>query len=465
MKAEKTLLPAFLGLLLAATVPYTALTASAQDVPEPAESQSGGTSVAPKRAESDELKLLKLNTLLHQDELRALPEIEQILKNDSSEMLKEKAVFLLAHGKSPQARELLEQIALGRFNPAQPNPAVQAKAASLIRLMGYGTVSTPYPPTLAGSRALTLDVVVTDKSGRPVSGLEAKDFTLLDNKQPQTIFSIQPASGIVARPDPPVELILLIDAVNTDALVIHDELEWLHKYLQGKSGAPLALPTSFAILTDTGIVGQDTPSRDPKALEGYLDRNRIGLRALKNSTGLDGGEEREMTSLKALQYLCEKSSGRPGRKLLIWISPGWSGISDPVWLGSQKEQQKTFDGIVLHTNSLREARLTLDSIDPTTNIPDSYYKRFLKGAIEPKKADYGHLLLQVLATQSGGQVLAGNVELPALIDRCVADASAYYIVTYNRPPAARDDEYHEIEVQVQKPGLKSRTRTGYYAQP
>jgi VWFA-related protein len=186
---------------------------------------------------------------------------------------------------------------------------------------------------------------------------------------------------------------------------------------------------------------------------------------LKNSTGLDGGEEREMTSLKALQYLCEKSSGRPGRKLLIWISPGWSGISDPVWLGSQKEQQKTFDGIVLHTNSLREARLTLDSIDPTTNIPDSYYKRFLKGAIEPKKADYGHLLLQVLATQSGGQVLAGNVELPALIDRCVADASAYYIVTYNRPPAARDDEYHEIEVQVQKPGLKSRTRTGYYAQP
>jgi VWFA-related protein len=342
---------------------------------------------------------------------------------------------------------------------------VQAKAASLIRLMGYGTVSTPYPSTLAGSRALTLDVVVTDKAGQPVSGLEAKDFTLLDNKRPQAIFSVQQASGIVARPDPPVELILLIDAVNTGTLVIKDEMEWLHKYLQSKSGGQLPLPTSFAILTDTGIVAQDNPSRDAKALENYLDNNRVGFRALRNSSGLYGGEEREMTSLKALQYLCEKASGRPGRKLLIWISPGWRGISDPVWLGSQKEQQKTFDGIVIHSNSLREARLTLDTIDPTTNITDSFYKTFLKGATEPKKADYGYLLLQVLATQSGGQVLAGNIELPALIDRCVADAGAYYVVTYNRPPADHDDEFHEIDVQVDKPGLKARTRMGYYAQP
>jgi hypothetical protein len=105
MKAETLLLTASLGLALAAAVPYAALTACAQsasDAVAPAPSATAEEPVAPKPAESDELKLLKLNTLLHQDELAALPEIAQILKGDSSEMLKEKAVFLLAHGNTPR---------------------------------------------------------------------------------------------------------------------------------------------------------------------------------------------------------------------------------------------------------------------------------------------------------------------------------------------------------------------------
>jgi hypothetical protein len=27
------------------------------------------------------------------------------------------------------------------------------------------------------------------------------------------------------------------------------------------------------------------------------------------------------------------------------------------------------------------------------------------------------------------------------------------------------DEYHELEVKVDKPGMKARTNTGYYAEP
>jgi hypothetical protein len=39
--------------------------------------------------------------------------------------------------------------------------------------------------------SLSLDIVVTDKSGNPVSGLLEQDFTLLDDKQPKPILSFR----------------------------------------------------------------------------------------------------------------------------------------------------------------------------------------------------------------------------------------------------------------------------------
>ena len=53
-----------------------------------------------------------------------------------------------------------------------------------------------------------LDVLVTDESGKPVTGLGATDFTLFDNGQTQKILSFQGFDGLSAKSDPPVELIL-----------------------------------------------------------------------------------------------------------------------------------------------------------------------------------------------------------------------------------------------------------------
>ncbi|HEY2548237.1 MAG TPA: hypothetical protein VGI46_19350, partial [Candidatus Acidoferrum sp.] len=52
----------------------------------------------------------------------------------------------------------------------------------------------PQQPSLLlepGTGGITLDVVVTPKSGAPVSGLQQQDFTLLDNKAVETITSFK----------------------------------------------------------------------------------------------------------------------------------------------------------------------------------------------------------------------------------------------------------------------------------
>src|ERR1700733_8713961 len=82
----------------------------------------------PPQAEQDEdLKLLALNSLMQQDESRALPVIQQILNGDKSEKLKSRAMFVLAQDQSPQAQALLGQVARG-----QQNPALQRKAIEML---------------------------------------------------------------------------------------------------------------------------------------------------------------------------------------------------------------------------------------------------------------------------------------------------------------------------------------------
>jgi HEAT repeat protein len=83
----------------------------------------------PPQAEQDEeLKLLALNSLMQQDEARALPIIQQILSSDKSEKLKDRALFVLAQDQSPQAQALLGQVASGERNPALQQRAIQMLA-------------------------------------------------------------------------------------------------------------------------------------------------------------------------------------------------------------------------------------------------------------------------------------------------------------------------------------------------
>jgi hypothetical protein len=89
----------------------------------------------------------------------------------------------------------------------------------------------------------------------------------------------------------------------------------------------------------------------------------------------------------------------------------------------------------------------------------------MKGVESAKQADAGNLSLQVLAEQSGGQAIGPTGDIYAGIARCVADANAYYELSFDSAKADRVDVYHGLQITLDKPGLTARTNTGYYAQP
>jgi len=421
--------------------------------------------VQPNAEPDENLKLLALSAMMQKDESRAVGEIQKILESGSSENLKEKAVFILAQGRSNQAQDLLGQIAKGKINPANPNPVLQAKAARLLRNLGGKPAGSPYPAPGNGNRTMTLDVVVTDKSDAPVSGLQLSDFKLFDNMQPQNLVSVQAASAMSPNADPPVEVFLVYDAINMPFIARANQRQLLVDYFN-QNGKVLDLPTSLLVLTDNGISEQNRPTRDGAALLRVLDASYSGFMQIKRYEGLEGALLREEDSLKALNLFAVQQSKRPGRKLFIWLGEGWGVASKPNSIGGPKRRQSIYDYIATLSTALREARITLYEIIPVSGIGrGDIYMQYVKGVRDINHADLGDLSLPVLATQTGGQVLMGIRDLASLIDRCVTDAKTYYVLTYNPPPAAHPNEYHDIVIKVDRPGLTARTRIGYYSQP
>jgi hypothetical protein len=90
---------------------------------------------------------------------------------------------------------------------------------------------------------------------------------------------------------------------------------------------------------------------------------------------------------------------------------------------------------------------------------------FLKGVPSARKADTGNLALKVLAIQSGGRILGPDNHLAEEIDSCIADANAFYTISFNPSPAEHSDEYHDLKVVVDNPAASVRTNSGYYNQP
>ena len=320
------------------------------------------------------------------------------------------------------------------------------------------------PSVQPGTGRIMLDVVVTPKSGPPVSGLQQQDFKLIDNKAPQTITAFQAVDGRQA----PVRIILLIDAVNTSFQSVAYERDQIYKFLRA-DGGHLAHPTAFAVLTDRGTQIQEGSSSDGNALRGSLDQYTIGLRNIRRSEGFYGAADRFDLSLKGLRELAEHEASRPGRKIILWISPGWPLLSGPGVQLDGKQQQQFFADIVNLSTQLRQARITLYSIDPLgTNdigLRTFYWQEFLKGVSKPSQVQIGDLGLQVLATQSGGMAYNSSNDVATELQKCVADTSAYYEISFDPPQGDQPHEYHQIEVHMAKSGLTAHTRQGYYSQP
>ena len=366
----------------------------------------------------------------------------------------------------------------------------QSEVGPALQIPTLASVSAPTYDAEEG--LIKLDVVVTDKLGKPISGIARKDFKLLDNGQPEKILTFHAYDGTPTGPDPPVRIILLIDTLNLPERLASYERREVERFLQ-QNGGRLAQPVSLVELSNMGVFTVGQPSADGNALAAEFAHNK-NLEWIRRVPGGLRGESLDslysepptLSTLKALGDIATTERQRPGRKLLIWVGPGWGRGSGGRGAYSYfTEPRQAFDMIQWFSTLLREARIALYSSSVGETNADGHaldYLSFLSGVTSVKQATFMHLNRKVLAVQTGGRVLepsgglrgdpvpavtnfAPNADLVLQINTCVQEAASYYTLSFDPSHADRFDEYHDLKVQVDPPGLTARTTTGYYDQP
>jgi VWFA-related protein len=341
-----------------------------------------------------------------------------------------------------------------------------ATAGSQAQIANFAA-SAPAPSaadaSTAGSHRISLDVEVTDKLGHHLSGLKPQDFALLDNKQPAKVLDFREVDSRNSTADP-VHVVIVVDMINTDFIVVAREREQLDEFLK-QDGGRLAHPTSIAMLTEKGIQIEKNSTTDGNALAASLDNSNTELRMVGRSAGFYGAADRTQWSLAQLSELAAYEATQPGRKLAFFISPGWPMFARASYDATTKELQWTFNSIVELTNGLREAHLELYAIDPFEigRTDPFYYQTYLKGVSKVNDAEYADLGLQVLAAHTGGLVQVTGMDIKGEINDAIRDATAYYTLTFEAPTPDRPNEYHDLHLQLDKPGVTVRTTSGYYA--
>ena len=226
-------------------------------------------------------------------------------------------------------------------------------------------------PTLTirvSSRLVLVDVVVTDKHGQPVLGLQPTDFTITEKGKPQKIavFTEPGQSATPAAPPLPAGVysnraayrspggpptVILLDAVNTPldnqtqarAQMMKFAVE---NFKPGNEVAVLALTNELRILqdftTDPSVLqqafqryGAQKPGHtdDPaEAMKVEVTGLGVGVAAARVTSSLETFQKEELTNvvdhrveitLAALRALSRILGGIPGRKNVIWLSAGF----------------------------------------------------------------------------------------------------------------------------------------------
>jgi VWFA-related protein len=346
-------------------------------------------------------------------------------------------------------------------------------SAAAIAQLNQSPVFAPFEvessPPDPSQGTIRLDVVVTDKSGNPVTLLKQQDFTLRDNGQPGKIISFQAFDGVTAKPDPPVEIILVIDELSMTARQLSIAEHEAENFLCRNQGN-LAQPVSIYRINNHVLSASAQPSSDGNMLADKIAHHReprVIWKTSDVSESLASGaaSSNPLHALIALGSIAIEERRRPGRKLLFWLGPGWTFNA----LGANG----LFDFVTELSTRLREARIDVWSTtessfyDPSRNVlPTTHpiYQEYLEG-VTPETVDSSYLSLYVMATQSGGGILETRNDLAGQISKRVEEANIFYSLTFDPPRTNKVDEYHALKLEVDKPDLAAHTKTGYFDQP
>jgi VWFA-related protein len=339
-----------------------------------------------------------------------------------------------------------------------------------------------------------LDVVVTDKQGKPVRNLSKDDFTIFEGDKQQTIASFEApdqhapipivADGQDGRTSPEIGppkigaqplAILLFDALDSKIVDQAYARAEIDKYLIAH-GPTLTQPTALMALEEKRLELLHDYTRDAKALEQALRQHKAQLpfRLLRSMgegnvyslTDPTDAEQRLLDAMLALREIATANTQFAGRKNVVWIGPGFPSLNGlRIWNEAGfrgLQQSKVIPSAKM--NLLRWEQQTLELI---WNSRISVYTIDPRGlGVIPEEAmtpASGDLVFEQIAPLTGGRIIREANDVDVRITKSLNEGSAYYAMAYY--PVNRDwnGKFRRVRIAVRNPELIAHTRDGYFA--
>ena len=287
-------------------------------------------------------------------------------------------------------------------------------AFSLAILLSSSAIGQADDDVISVDSALVVaNVYVTDRSGQPVSGLEQKLFTILEDGVPQKI-------DIFSAESTPFAAVILIDTSGSMEFRVSNARSAAIKFLEGLRGEDFAAVASFD--SDVRVLRDFQATRDLPDV--FFDLKADGMTSLNDAV---------VTAAKML-------SKRPEKRRAIIV------ISDGADNSSKYSQKKAMKAVL-------DAGASVYTVDMSPKDAPVQEKAIMQDA------------LKSFAEKTGGTFVAtpGGAEMRHAFESIVNELGNQYTVGYQPASAKEDGKFHSIEVRVARGGLKIRTREGYIA--
>lgn len=286
------------------------------------------------------------------------------------------------------------------------------------------TTLTPEPRHQQPAFKTQVDLVnfgvsIVNKEGKPVAGLKAEDFQILENGKPQTLKFFaegQPEAG------PPLHLGLLLDTSGSMADDLRDARSAAVKFVNALDRAADFTLVDFAEDVRVARFGRDDY---PRLVERIRQRKAEGFTALYDAIGvyLDGAQQQD------------------GQKVLVLYTDGGDNSSS-----------LTFHDMI---DLLKASDVTVYAV--------GYLEHEASGGRVRQRME-----LTRAAEVTGGQAYFPGVakDLDGVFDGIREELAARYSLGYVSTDARMDGAWRNVEIKLVRKdlkGVKLRTRTGYYA--